>query len=175
LYQQNKKQTVMQIIPILLKEMEQEAQTTRKMLALVPIEQADWAPHAKSMKMGHLAMHIAELPGWVSMALNTDELDFASFPYEQPVLSSAQAALDMFEKGLAAGKADLEKTNDDVLAETWTLRTGDNIHAKMTKAEMVRVAYSQMVHHRAQLGVYLRLLNIPIPGSYGPSADELGM
>lgn len=162
----------MNIIELLLTELEREAQVTRKMLALVPTEKLDWAPHEKSMKMKDLAVHIAELPTWVSMAINTDELDFASEPYNPPAVSNATELVALFEKSYEDGRATLSKTNEDELTKSWVLRSGDQIYATMTKYETIRHAYSQTIHHRAQLGVYLRLLNIPIPGSYGPSADD---
>lgn len=163
----------MQIIPLLLKEMEQEAQTTRKMLSIVPADKFDWKPHAKSMTLKQLATHIAELPGWVSMALNTTELDFATTPYTQVPISSNEELLAYFERTLAEGKAELQKATEGQLEEMWTLRNGDQIYVTCTKYEMIRTSYAQTTHHRAQLGVYLRLLDIPIPGSYGPSADEM--
>ncbi|HEY1006703.1 MAG TPA: DinB family protein [Sphingobacteriaceae bacterium] len=162
----------MEIIPILLKEMDQEAQTTRKMLGRVPDDKYDWKPHEKSMTIRQLATHIAELPSWVSMALTTEELDFASNPYQPVMINSTAELLDHFERCLADGKAQLEKATEEQLLEKWTLREGDRIYSVSSKGEVIRMAFSQIVHHRAQLGVFLRLLNIPIPGSYGPSADE---
>lgn len=162
----------MNIIEILLKEMEQEAQTTRKMLSRVPVEKFDWKPHTKSMTLQNLATHVAELPLWVTMAVTTDELDFAQNPYKQENISSSENLLGYFEKSLADGKKHLAATNEDVLKQNWVLRNGEDIYSSSSKLEVIRMTYSQIVHHRAQLGVYLRLLDIPIPGSYGPSADE---
>lgn len=162
----------MEIIPILLKEMDQEAQTTRKMLGRVPDDKYDWKPHEKSMTIRQLATHIAELPSWVSMALTTEELDFASNPYQPVVINSTAELLDYFERCLADGKAHLESATEEQLKGQWTLREGDRIYSTSSKLEVIRMSFSQIVHHRAQLGVFLRLLNIPIPGSYGPSADE---
>ena len=164
----------MEIIPMLLKEMEQEAQTTRKMLSRVPNDKYDWQPHKKSMTIRSLATHIAELPTWVSMTLTTDELDFAKNPYTPTVINNTKELLDLFEKSLEDGKTRLEKGTEDELLQNWTLRNGDQIYSVSTKAEIIRMTYCQIVHHRAQLGVFLRLLNVPIPGSYGPSADETG-
>jgi uncharacterized damage-inducible protein DinB len=162
----------MQIIPMLLKEMEQEAQTTRKFLPRVPIDKLGWKPHARSMSMQNLATHVAELPGWVGMVLTTSELDFATSPYEPKKIGSTEDLVKIFEESLASAKTELEKATEDQLLEMWTLRNGDNIYSTETKAEVIRMSFCQIVHHRAQLGVYLRLLDIPIPGSYGPSADE---
>lgn len=156
----------------LVKEMEQEARTTRKMLAIVPDDKYTWKPHEKSMSIQQLATHIAELPGWVTMTLKTKELDFASNPYEAKPITKTKDLLTFFEETLAEAKADLSKAKESDLLPNWTLRNGDEIYSVSTKAEVIRMTYCQIVHHRAQLGVYLRLLNVPIPGSYGPSADD---
>ncbi|HVX52479.1 MAG TPA: DinB family protein [Chitinophagaceae bacterium] len=161
-----------QLIPMFLKEMEQEAVTTRKMLERVPAEKFSWQPHPKSMTLQRLATHVAELPGWVSMTINTSELDFANNNYKPKVVSSIPELLEYFETGLANAKADLEKTNEEALNELWTLRNDDKIFSVRPKHEVIRMSFCQTVHHRAQLGVFLRLLDVPIPGSYGPSADE---
>ena len=106
------------------------------------------------------------------MAINTDELDFAKNAYKPELLNSTDELLAKLEQNLAAAKESLNTTNEEVLAQKWVLRNGEDIYLEQTKAEVVRVAISQTIHHRAQLGVFLRLLNVPIPGSYGPSADE---
>lgn len=162
----------MNIIELLLTEFDQEAQITRKMLALVPKEKFDWAPHEKSMNMKALASHIAELPSWVKLGLETEELDFATAPYEPATIEDIPAILALFEKSYAEGKASLSGITEEYLNGRWLLRTAETIHADMSKYEIIRHSFSQITHHRAQLGVYLRLLNIPIPGSYGPSADD---
>jgi len=163
----------MNLIPIFLKEMEQEAQTTRKMLQRVPTDKFQWRPHPKSMTMQQLATHIAELPTWVTMVLNTSELDFAKNEYKPAVINNTEELLEYFEKNLKEGKESLEKATEEALLPDWTLRNGDQIYSVDKKYEVIRMAYCQIVHHRAQLGVFLRLLDIPIPGSYGPSADEM--
>ena len=163
----------MNLIPIFLKEMEQEAQTTRKMLQRVPTDKFQWRPHLKSMTMQQLATHIAELPTWVTMVLNTSELDFAKNEYKPAVINNTEELLEYFEKNLKEGKESLEKATEEALLPDWTLRNGDQIYSVDKKYEVIRMAYCQIVHHRAQLGVFLRLLDIPIPGSYGPSADEM--
>ena len=160
------------IIELLLKEMEVEAGTTRKMLSRVPADKWDWKPHEKSMNLKQLTTHLAELPSWVTMALTTSELDFAKMDYKPTEVADTNALVELFEKSLASGKASLQNATEADLEPSWTMRSGDHIHFVMTKYEVIRHAFSQTIHHRAQLGVYLRLLNIPIPGSYGPSADE---
>lgn len=159
-------------ISLIKKELENEALTTRKMLALVPAEKFDWKPHPKSMVMMNLATHIAELPTWISMVLNTDELDFAANEYKPAIVSDNMQLMQLFEKSMEDGRAQLDIGNEESLDKTWTLRSGEHILSSGDKADMIRMALSQIIHHRAQLGVYLRLLDIPIPGSYGPSADD---
>lgn len=162
----------MTLTNILLKEMAQEAQTTRKMLERVPNDKYDWKPHPKSMSIKQLATHIAELPSWVKMTLTTEELDFAQNPYDTKSVTNTTDLLAFFDQSLAEGKAELEKATDVQLEGMWTLRNGDQIYSTTSKGEVIRMAYCQIVHHRAQLGVFLRLLDVPIPGSYGPSADD---
>jgi uncharacterized damage-inducible protein DinB len=160
------------MIQMLLKEMDQEAETTRAMLSRVPDDKFDWQPHPKSMTIRQLTTHIADLPTWVSGALTTEELDLATTPYNPKVPNTASELLTCFEESLTDGWSQLASATDEQLAKNWTLRNGNEIYLTMTKGETIRHAYSQTIHHRAQLGVYLRLLDIPIPGSYGPSADE---
>ena len=162
----------MNVIELILKELQQEAQTTRKMLSRVPVDKFDWKPHPKSMSLKNLATHIAELPGWVSMALNTDELDFAANPYSPSPVSSNNDLMELHERSLASAITGMQATNEAILEKPWILRMGPKILASSSKLDTIRMSQSQTIHHRAQLGVYLRLLDIPIPGSYGPSADE---
>ena len=163
----------MNIIPLLQKELDYEVEVLRKFLQRVPDDRLDWKPHEKSMSMRHLTVHLAELPSWVNMALTTTELDFSKIDYKPTEISNKNDLLEILEKSAAKGRATLTSSNEDDLLPEWTLRTGDHIHMVMTKYEVIRHALSQITHHRAQLGVYLRLLDIPIPGSYGPSADEM--
>jgi uncharacterized damage-inducible protein DinB len=162
----------MSMIPMFLKELEQEAQTTRKMLSIVPNDKYDWQPHPKSMTIRSLVTHIAELPSWISMTLTTTELDFAKNPYNPVPLNNTEELLAYFEKVMEDGRAHLVISKEKDLKGNWTLRHGDHIISVWSKPEVLRMVYCQIVHHRAQLGVFLRLLDVPIPGSYGPSADE---
>ena len=149
----------------------EEGVTTRKMLERVPADRFDYKPHVKSMDLKRLATHIADLPGWIHMTLTTKELDFAQ-PYEQPQIKGHADLMAYFEKRYREGLSTLVPENEKVLEDPWTLRNGNTIYATNPKIEVLRMSLSQQIHHRAQLGVYLRLLDIPIPGSYGPSADE---
>jgi uncharacterized damage-inducible protein DinB len=163
----------MELIPLLQKEMEQEAVTTRKMLSRVPTDKLDWQPHPKSMTLRRLAAHVAELPGWVAMVLETEELDFQNNPYEPKEVQNTEEILNYFETSLKSGREALENADINRFGDEWVLRSGDQVLSRETKYEVIRMSYSQIIHHRAQLGVYLRLLDIPIPGSYGPSADDV--
>lgn len=165
----------MSMIAIYLKELEQESLTTRKMLSIVPNDKYDWQPHPKSMTIRSLATHVAELPTWITLTLTTEGLDFATTPYAPVMINNNTELMDLFEKSLIDGRSHLVPENEAKLPETWTLSSGDQIFMQLTKAETIHHTLCQIIHHRAQLGVYLRLLNIPIPGSYGPSADEMGL
>jgi uncharacterized damage-inducible protein DinB len=162
----------MEIIPLLLKEIEQEAAITRKMLNRVPDDKWDWKPHEKSMTMKQLTVHLAELPSWIQMGLATSELDFSKFDYKPTPVTNKDDLLALFEKSYDEGRNALSTAAEDALWGKWTMRNGDQVLAEMSKYEVIRHSIAQTIHHRAQLGVFLRLLNIPIPGSYGPSADE---
>jgi uncharacterized damage-inducible protein DinB len=159
----------------LLKEMDQEAETSCKMLACIPDDKYDWKPHKKSMTIRRLATHIADIPSWVEMAICDDELDFATSTHKEPVINNTRELLAFLEESIAKGRAALVNVKEEQLELPWVLRNGDHIIQKYTKGEVIRMAYSQIIHHRAQLGVFLRLLDVPIPGSYGPSADEQGV
>lgn len=163
------------IIPRYASQLDNEAILTRKFLELVPTDKFSYKPHPKSMELGRLAAHLAELPGWVGMAITTEGLDFAnnSNPPETP--ETIEGVLDYFDRTLKDAKVQLSKADDELITKPWTLRNGDYHIFTLPKDNVIQISISQIIHHRAQLGVYLRLLNIPIPGSYGPSADEMGM
>lgn len=155
-----------------LKELNKESEVTRKMLSAVPNDKYDWKPHPKSMNIRQLTGHIAELPSWIKLVMNTDELDFSKEPYTSPEINNTNELIQLFEKHLAEGQQALENADEALLDKPWTLRDGAQIFNTEPKADVIRMSLSQIIHHRAQLGVFLRLLNVPIPGSYGPSADE---
>lgn len=163
----------MSMIQTLLKELDYEAVNTRKILERVPADKFDWKGHEKSMTIRRLVTHIAELPGWITMVLTTEELDFAKNPTPPPAINSTEELMQYFEETLESGRSHLSKASEKDLEPNWILRNGEEIYSVNPKKEVIRMAFSQIIHHRAQLGVYLRLLNIPIPGSYGPSADEM--
>lgn len=162
----------MTFIESFLKELDTEAITTRKMLERVPANKFDWKPHERSMTLRQLSTHVAEIPGWLESVLHSDGMDFATMEYKPVPINTNEALLKHYEESLAKGKAALQKATEKQLNEIWTMRTADKIHAAEPKRDMTRHCFCQVVHHRAQLGVYLRLLDIPIPGIYGPSADD---
>ena len=157
----------------LIGELKVEAATTRKLLERVPVDKNSWKPHEKSMALGNLSGHIAELPGWITVTMTTDEMDFAKREYKPFIAQSAGELVTHFDKMVEDAIAALKAASPEEYGKTWTLRNGDHIMFTMPKAAVLRsFALSHMYHHRGQLSVYLRLLDIPIPGMYGPSADE---
>jgi uncharacterized damage-inducible protein DinB len=157
------------------KQLKDEAEITRKILKIIPEDNYDWKPHPKSMTIRRLAAHLAELPGWVPMAIDTDVLDFSANDYKATPFKDNIDLLSIFEENQKKAEVTLTKTTDEFLQNIWTMKDGDQVFMSATKEYVIRMALSQTVHHRAQMGVFLRLLNIPIPGSYGPSADEMGL
>lgn len=157
----------------LMTELQGEAAATKKILARVPMDKADWKPHEKSTSLGRLATHIAEIPGWVLVTLDQDELDFAKMDYKPAVAKSTEELLKILNYNVDKAMASLKNAPDERFMENWTMRTGDVIHFTMPKGAVLRFfSYSHHIHHRGQLDVYLRLLNVPLPKLYGPTADE---
>ncbi len=154
------------------KELEQEAVATRKMLACVPSHKFEWQPHPKSMTVKRLAAHIAELPTWIGMVLTTDELDFEKNPYQVEDIKNTEELLAYFERSLEDARKHLAMGEGVDLDRPWSLRSGATIYSTEPKYDVIHMSLCQTIHHRAQLGVYLRLLDVKIPGCYGPSADE---
>ena len=160
----------------LLPEFDHEMATTRKTLERVPEDKFDWKPHEKSTTLGALATHLANLPSWVVHTLDKDELDMA--PPGQPPLRIEPArtrdeVLAAFDQNVAAARAALAGASDERLHGLWTLLQGGNKVLTLPRAAVLRsFVMSHSIHHRAQLGVYLRLNDIPVPSVYGPSADE---
>lgn len=158
----------------LIAELKQEAANTRKLLQLVPIDNSNWKPHDKSMAIGRLAEHIAEIPGWTALTLLSDEINFANFKNERRPVNTVEDLLAIHDENVAQAVSVLENFDENRYTEMWTMRTGEHIHFTLPKGAVLRTfAFSHLYHHRAQLGVYLRLLDIPIPGMYGPTADEI--
>jgi len=166
------------ITELLLPEFDTEIANTRKTLERVPEEKLDWKPHAKSGAMGWLAGHVANLPSWITIAVRQDSLDLEPGGVPPPRLSppqSRQELLALFDRNVSEARAALAAATDDHLAKPWTLLKAGRTIFTMPRYSVLRIsALNHLVHHRAQLGVYLRLNDVPVPALYGPSADEGG-
>jgi uncharacterized damage-inducible protein DinB len=156
------------------RELEAEATQTRRMLAIVPADKMDWQPHTKSMNIKALASHLAEMPFMIAIALKYPRWDFSNSPYPTKEMDDASELIDRLDYAVKEAKLALDQSSDDILEEPWSLGAGDVTYMEMSRWEAVRHAFGQNAHHRAQLQVCLRLLDIPVPGPYGPSADEMG-
>lgn len=154
------------------KELAIEAPETRRMLAIVPADKMDWHPHPKSMTIKALSTHLADIASWISAILKKNEWDIAATG-EPETCENTEALLKKFDEGVQQSQASLSRATDAILEDRWVLRAGDEVYMDLEKWEAIRHAFGQNAHHRAQLGVYLRLLDIAIPGPYGPSADEM--
>lgn len=155
-----------------LGDLSQELATTRRVLERVPDEHFSWKPHAKSFTLGALAAHVAQLTEWQRTVLVTEELDLATLP-QNALPENRDAVLRVFDEGAAALQEAMEAVEDGALSVPWTLRRGEHVILTLPRLAVLRtVGISHMVHHRAQLSVYLRLLDVPVPAMYGPSADE---
>jgi uncharacterized damage-inducible protein DinB len=157
-----------------LGQLDYEATVTRKFLQNYPADQGHYKPHEKNMELSRLAGHVVELFDWIDISLLQDELDWAVFKHVPLVAESSAQLLELFEAKLKNATATLVGLTDDAAFQTpWTMRTGDNIMFTMPKVAVLRnFVFNHLIHHRAQLGMYYRLLNVPVPASYGPSADS---
>ena len=166
----------MAISQALLPEFDQEFANTRKMLERIPEEKLSWKPHPKSFSMEDLATHIAEVPGWMGVTIAQDSFDVAppgGPTYQRPKLASTKEILDMFDKSVPIARAALAKASDEQFMQPWSMLKAGQVMFTMPKITVVRsFLMNHNIHHRAQLGVYLRLNDVPVPGLYGPSADE---
>ncbi|MBZ5592566.1 MAG: DinB family protein [Acidobacteriia bacterium] len=166
----------MAISQALLPEFDHEMSNTRKTLERIPENDFRWKPHPKSMPLGRLAGHVAEMPGWAVPTIAQDSLDLAppgSPPPQGTVAQSRQHVLSLFDKNVADARAAIAGASDEQLMKPWSLLVGGRTIFTMSKIAVLRsMIMNHTIHHRAQLGVYLRLNNIPVPALYGPSADE---
>ncbi len=154
-----------------LQELVLESEVTRRYLESVPFEQKEFKPAEKSETLGRLAIHLAEITAWWVSCLQNDKLDFIDFQPKD--IQSTEELLSYFDELLAEAKTALSKVNDSEFDENWSMTYGDEVLFTLPKKQVARVfCMNHMVHHRAQLGVYLRLLEVPVPAVYGPSADD---
>jgi uncharacterized damage-inducible protein DinB len=158
---------------LLFWDLERELAVTRKVLERLPEEKFSWKPHEKSMHLGRLAMHVATLPEWIRTSIAGDELDAATMPPMKVEAKDRQELLGEFEKNVAALREAVKKFDAATIADTWTMRNGEHVMTSKPRMTVYRTwCLNHLVHHRAQLCVYLRLLNIPVPAVYFNSADE---
>ena len=163
----------------LLPEFDREMANTRKSLARIPEDKLNWKPHEKSWSMGGLATHLGNLPNWAVLAVNKESFDTAPPGAPPPKAQQAKSVaeiLEVFDKNVAAARTSIAGVSDECLLKTWTLLSGGNVVLKLPRTAVLRTfVLSHMIHHRAQLGVYLRLNDVAVPSIYGPSADEAVM
>jgi uncharacterized damage-inducible protein DinB len=163
----------MKITDALLPEYDHEMGTTRKLLERLPDTQFAWKPHEKSMSLGRLATHIAELPGWVSSIIGQDEFDMGTGEYTPREAASRTEILKQFDENVAVARSAIASKSDAELMAPWTFKRGGQTLFTLPKVAVVRTwLLNHVIHHRGQLSVFLRVQNVPIPAIYGPSADE---
>jgi uncharacterized damage-inducible protein DinB len=167
----------MRIADFLVGEFDHEAGGTRRVLERVPEEHVMWAPHPKSKPLGELALHIAGLPVWVGRALSMREYDFMGPDAPKPGLQpwqSKDALLAKFDRNVADARAIMLATSDEQMMESWSLKRAGEVMFTLPRLAVLRsMVLSHTIHHRGQLTVYLRLKDVPLPGIYGPTADEM--
>jgi uncharacterized damage-inducible protein DinB len=163
----------MTISDTLLPQFDYEMAQTRKTLERIPEDKFAWQPHEKSPSLEWLASHLANLPIWAAITIAQDDFDLGAMPPPPTAFETRQAVLDTFDSNVAAAHAAIAGASDEALLHAWTLRRGEQVFFSMPRIAVLRgFVLSHMIHHRAQLGVYLRLNDIPVPSLYGPSADE---
>lgn len=156
-----------------LLDFEHEMATTRRLLERVPDEHLDWKPHAKSYSLGELATHVSNLLVWMRPILLEEEFDLASVPARGAAAPGRDELLRRFDEGLRAARSAIESFDDAALGRTWTLRHGAHVVLAQPRVVVIRsLGINHLIHHRGQLSVYLRLLDVPLPPMYGPTADE---
>ena len=160
----------MSLAETLLPEFDQEMKTTRRLIERVPTEKGKWKPHPKSFPLGHLTQLVVMMPSWITNAVQETSLDLANYPgysYE-----TTEDLVKTFDKNVREARAALAKTSDKDFTVDWSLKHGNNDFFTAPRATIVRQTINHFVHHRGQLTVYLRLIDVPIPSIYGPTADE---
>jgi uncharacterized damage-inducible protein DinB len=150
-----------------------EMKSTRKLLERVPLDEAHrgYKPHEKSMSLERLATHVAQIPSWPTMALASELFELQP-GFKPSIAASTTELLELFDKSVAEGRASIASATDSEMQKDWTFKFGDQFSFTQARTKVIRSFINHLVHHRAQLGVYLRLSGIAIPGMYGPSADE---
>jgi len=160
----------MSISESFLPEFDQEMAITRRLLERVPTEKGPWKPHEKSFSLGHLAQLVSRMPGWITLALRETKLDLSGAPSYSH--ESTEALVAGFDRNVSEARAALAAARDQDFMVPWSLTSGDRVLFTAPRLAVVRQNISHLIHHRGQLSVYLRLVNVPLPSIYGPTADE---
>jgi uncharacterized damage-inducible protein DinB len=159
--------------PAMIAELASEAAATRRVLERVPLDRAEWRPHARSMSLGQLAQHVASLPGAIAKMADLETLDAATVDFRPPQAASTEELLATHDEGVAFARGYLEALSEERGGQPWTLTQGDQVLFSVPRIALLRMlAFNHVYHHRGQLTVYLRLLDVPVPSVYGPTADE---
>ena len=162
----------MSMTQAMVHELQYEGANTRKILELIPEDKMDYKPHEKSYSMGDLGSHLAESLAWMKPTIEMDVFDMDP-NYQRFVASSKSEMLEAFDKNLAEALEILGKASDEAMMNNWTMKMGDQVLMEMPRGAVVRsFMLNHTIHHRAQLGVYLRLNDVPLPKIYGPTADD---
>ena len=154
----------------MLPEFDSEMATTRRVLERVPTDKGDWKPHPKSFAIAHLAQLVAGMPGWITATLRTSALDLGGFKGYS--FETTETLLAVFDKNVREAREALAAATESDFAKPWQLKRGDQVLMSLPTGPVVRQNINHLVHHRGQLTVYLRLLDVPVPSIYGPTADE---
>jgi uncharacterized damage-inducible protein DinB len=160
----------MTIAEKLLPEFDQEMATTRRLLERVPSDKEQWKPHPKSFSLGHLTQLVATMPGWLTRMIHAPEIDLgtaAGYSYE-----STESLLEKFDKNVREARDAIASAKDPTFDEPWSLKMNGQVLLTQPRGDAVRGTINHLIHHRGQLTVYLRLVDVPIPSIYGPTADE---
>ena len=162
----------MTLIETIRADFDEEMPPTRNVIARAPSDRAEWRPHPKSFPMGHLAQLVAGMPSWITNMATQSSLDLFTWP--PYTFETTDTLLDAFDRNVRAARAALQSIDDSRLNESWSLTMGDKVILTNPRGQGLRQTLRHLVHHRAQMTVYLRLLDIPVPCTYGPTADDRG-
>lgn len=154
-----------------IREFDTEMATTRRLLERVPTDRGPWKPHEKSFPLGHLAQLISMMPGWIAHTVRETRLDFANNPFPGYSFEATESLLRQFDDYVADARNALSGVPDEDLNVGWSLAHGERVFMTMPRRDVIRQTINHLVHHRGQLSVYLRLLDVPLPSIYGPTAD----
>jgi uncharacterized damage-inducible protein DinB len=158
----------------IIKEIQHEGSQTKRILERIPIGNFNWKPHEKSREIGQLAIHVAQIPAWTSRILSATDFDMLTFKREIPEIKSDNDLIKISEENIQKAVDDLQRAGDEDMMVMWSFKRGEQVIFSLPRAAAIRnMSMNHLIHHRGQLSVYLRLLNIPVPGMYGASADEM--